>query len=121
MMNEEFEGSCRALPVTYPASPLPGQMCRIGGALVGVAASKPDLNGLTSIEFSEKKYFTLLVTAVTAINIGDALYFHDADGINNTLTGGLFCGYAIDALASGSAIIVVKVASGPAIPVVQVH
>jgi hypothetical protein len=109
MLNQEFEGSTRALPVTYPASPLPGQMCRIGAGICGVAATKPDVNGLTVVEFSEDKSFDLSVTADSGpINVGDGLWFHDAIGINNTPSGGLFCGTAIDPIASGTATIRVK-------------
>lgn len=104
-LNEVFEGSRQQLPVTYPTSPTPGQMCRVG-ALPCIALTTKDANGNTGVEFSSETYWNLSVTCDSgAIAIGDCLYFHDAGGINNTPSGGILCGNALDAIASGTATI----------------
>ena len=104
-INEEFEGSRRSLPVTYPTTPTPGVMCRVG-LIPGIALTAKDGNGNTVVEFSSETYWNLSVTCDSgAIAVGDPLYFHDAGGINNTASGGLFCGNALDVITSGTATI----------------
>jgi hypothetical protein len=105
-INQEFEGSRRSVVVSYPSSPTPGQMCRVGSGICGVALTAKDSNNYTVVEFSSESYWNLSITADSgAIAVGDPLYFHDANGINNTASGGIYCGNAMDAIASGTATI----------------
>jgi len=112
MINETFKGDIMSVVVTYPSAPDAGDMCRVG-SLCGVAAEDEDTVTLkTPVDFSRGKRFDLSVTADSAISVGDKLYFHDAGGITNTAAGGYFCGIAMEALASGTATIEVKL-EGP--------
>lgn len=106
-VNEVFNGSARRVVVTYPTAPDAGDMCRVG-SLCGVALGDEDDDGYTVVEFSQDRDFDLSVTASSAISVGDKLYFHDASGINNTSSGGTLCGIALEAIASGSDTIRVK-------------
>jgi len=109
--NQVFEGSAAKVVVTYPTTPKSGDMCRVG-SLCGIALTDEDTAGYTVVEFSRDKRWDLSVTASSAISVGDKLYFHDASGINNTAAGGYFCGITFEALASGTAVIEVKL-EGP--------
>lgn len=112
MINEVFKGDVMPCTVTYPTSPSAGDMCRVG-SICGIAAEDEDsVTGKTPVDFTTGKKFDLSVTASSAISVGDKLYFHDASGINNTAASGTLCGIAMEALATGTATIEVKLA-GP--------
>jgi predicted RecA/RadA family phage recombinase len=111
--NQAIEGADRlAVVVTYPASPVSGNMCRFG-SLCGIAMTDENTDGTTEVDFSRDRAWNLSVTATGgAIAKGDKLYFHDASGINNVAANGYFCGIALEAIASGTATIKVKL-EGP--------
>jgi len=81
------------------------------GNIPGVALE--DAAADNSTVFQRDGIFNLSVNAATAIALGDILYWHTgtpgAMVLNNTSGGGIRFGYALAALASGTAVMAVQV------------
>ena len=100
--NKRFDtGRGILVACTYPASPASGGPV-LYGSMTGIALKTKDAAGKTVVDFSTGVWY-LPVTSSGAIAVGDALFL-DATGatISNESTGNFF-GFAMAALASGSA------------------
>jgi hypothetical protein len=106
-LNEKFKLS---VPVSHPAAPDSGDPVRFG-SLTGIALTDEGDGGNaaadTTVDFGAMEV-TVAVNAInndgnSAISVGDALYYVDADtpNISKKTTDGYFFGFAMEAVTSG--------------------
>lgn len=104
-------GKFLALAATYPATPSSGDPVLVG-LLPGVAVTDEDSTTLkTSIDFGPSVYDLSVVASHGAIAAGDTVFASQASPIvlSNDPEGGVPFGTALEAIASGTATINVKV------------
>jgi hypothetical protein len=105
--NERFETPVLAVQVTFPTTPVSGGPCRLG-QVCGVAVDAERADGLTVVDFTPGKVWSMAVKgedsagANIAVAIGDRIYM-DTDGeLNRDNTNGVLFGYALEAVTSGA-------------------
>jgi predicted RecA/RadA family phage recombinase len=119
-------GITLATTVTSPTAPLTGQPVRIG-TMTGVALITERSDGTTTVQLDGA--WNLPVkgvngTANSAVAVGDALYFVDAEVgatsgtgyLSKTTASGVFFGWALETVASGSGPNTIKVQKGQQSP-----
>lgn len=97
-----------SVPCTDPTVPVSGSPVRFG-VRTGVAMTNEGAGGNTAanttVDFGPTVWSLSVAAVNAAINVGDALWYHDGGGspptINNVVTGGYFFGVANGALNSG--------------------
>ncbi|KAA3644552.1 MAG: hypothetical protein DWQ07_14125 [Chloroflexi bacterium] len=107
--NEIYNKLQLSLVASHPTAPSSGQPCRVD-QWTGVALNDEDSDGNTVIDFGPKVW-DLSVKAEndagnSAVAIGDALYYVDADiddgsGTLSKKDSGYFYGWALEAISSG--------------------
>jgi len=104
--NRVFENGWQlSVPCTDPTTPTSGMPVRLG-VRTGVAMTDEGKGGNaaanTTVDFGPSVWSLLVFAVNAAVNVGDALWYHDgtanAPTINNVVSGGYFFGVAMGAL-----------------------
>lgn len=96
--------NARKLQFAVPSGTVSGDPVVIGDALPGVALTDRDADGNASVDLGGAYHLEV----ASAIDPGDIVYYHSGT-LNATSSGGVRFGYALQAIASGTATIPVKI------------